>query len=145
MPRSVAFVVAAFTLAANVACKHEDSFSTNAITLENNTWKLQRYGYKAEKLHDVPSDKLSTLFFNEENKMVEGVVLCNSFESSYTLTESSIFIDYIAPTELYCGEDKDGIASFIVSTLSGIDRYKIDDNKLSIYSVESKVLEYGIK
>ncbi len=94
-------------------------------------------------MKDLPENKLSTLYFDAENKVVKGVVLCNSFESTYTMEDKSLHIVSVAPTEIYCGEDKEGVASFIVTSLSSIDKYEIYDSGIKIYSVESRVLLFA--
>lgn len=126
----------------STGCKHEENHD-DKVTLENNVWTLQRYGFMEEALTDLPPNKLSTLHFNADNKLVKGVVLCNRFESTYNLTENNISIVSVTPTEIFCGENEEEIISFIVTSLSSINRYEINDNGLIIYTVESRVLQYG--
>lgn len=144
MSRLLVFSVCFLILVIGAGCKHEENRNADdEVKLENNFWKLLRYGLMEEELKEFPENQLSTLYFNAETKMVKGDVLCNSFESTYTTIDGSISIASVAPTELFCGEDKEGVASFIVASLSSIDRYEVDSSRLIIYSVKSRVLQYG--
>lgn len=144
MSRLLFSIVCFLMLVISSGCEHEKNNTVDdKVKLENNSWKLISYGFMEGRLKGLPENKLSTLYFDAETKVVKGVVLCNSFESTYTMEDRSLHIVSVAPTEIYCGEDKEEVASFIVTSLSSIDRYEIDENGIKIYSVESRVLLFA--
>ena len=52
-------------------CNHEENRNADdEVKLENNSWKLLRYGLVEKELKDFPANKLSTLYFNAETSQL---------------------------------------------------------------------------
>jgi len=113
--------------------------------IENIIWKLKRYGLTNESLDSIPNNITSTLLFNKINEKIEVKMPCNSFKSSYTITENKINIGSIATTEISCSKELENIDSFIINNLENIQRFETNNSNLYLYSTKFGMLEYSKK
>ena len=123
-------------------------------TLDSTEWVLTEYSWLPDSQSPpvlLPNTSYKLQFVEGENK-VSGTIDCNSFESSYTATETTISIENIAPTERLCSyatnasdtelEQYIDQNSFVILALSTIDSYLIESDKLTIVSVGGQSLTF---
>ena len=146
------FGLSLFIAASLYGCDSDTAEAT--YTLDSTEWNLTEYGWLPDS--KLPPDLLPKtsykLQFIEGESNVSGTIDCNSFESSYTATESNISIEYIAPTEKLCPyatsaseaelEQYNDQNSFVVLALSTIDSYSLESNELYVISVGGQYLRF---
>ncbi len=108
---------------------------------ENKGWNLSNYGYKDEL--KILKNHKSSIYFNSEGKVVNGVFTCNEFGASYLTDGEKVSLSEMTSTEMYCGEELANIDDFISGALSSLERFELVDGTLILYSSKSRILVYN--
>ena len=125
-------------------CSGSDIGNTypSEVTLENKTWVLNSFEDPNGNVTVVLSEQASTLFFDEDTRIVTGYVMCNKFTSEYTVSSDLIEITVVAPREMACGPDEEGQSQFMVNVLSNPVDYSIAQEDLILSSADGSKLEF---
>lgn len=115
----------------------------NRLTLENNEWELETYGFEAEGHTDVLPGSTYSLFFNGEGDY-NGKMDCNDFFGRYSIDSGAIIFESTGETLMLCSQSDDYVAemSFIRNALSHIESYSIIGDSLTTTTSDGAQLTY---
>jgi heat shock protein HslJ len=122
--------------AALIACGTQKTVQQSPEALAGE-WKLQR----------ITEDNVSTLLkpltlnFNTAENGISGYAGCNRYFSTYRTHDSSIKFSAIGSTKMFC-ENGMAIEDKFLLTLAGIESFKIEGGKLTLFDDGKSVLEF---
>lgn len=120
---------------ASIACGCSGIKWVDSVSLESSKWQLD--SLSGSKI-TVPSGSEITLVFDKDNSKINGFGGCNTYFGSYIVDDDKLNISNIGSTKRTCPEQQTETGYF--STLPKVDKYKIKDKTLYLYSFGSIVI-----
>jgi heat shock protein HslJ len=118
-----------------------NSLPPDEKSIENYTWILQSFGDSNNPVPPLSGTQIS-LRFNPDEQTVSGEAGCNSYSGPYGIDGNNIFVERIKTTLVMC-YDPPGIMQQedeYIRVLLGAETYMINQNTLTIYCSENRIL-----
>jgi heat shock protein HslJ len=99
------------------------------------------------KLQQINGEDVSTLLkpitlnFNSAENGISGYAGCNRYFSTYTIHDTTLKFTAIGSTKMFC-ENGMAIEEKFILTLAGIESFKIEGGKLTLFDNGREVLEF---
>ena len=135
-------------------CGCDSETDDTTYSLDSTEWVLTEYNWLPNSQSPqgiLPNTSYKLQFVKSENKVL-GTIDCNSFESSYTASENTLSIEYIATTKIGCSyatsasdielEQYNDQNEFIVLALSTINSYSLNEDEFSVISAGGQYLKF---
>ncbi len=114
-----------------ISCSSSYEKSTGPdASLENTRWVLRALNDK--KIFTPESGSEVYITFIKQNSQAKGNAGCNTFFSSYIVSDNQISFGPVARTRKFCEHQMETENDF-VKALESANKFKIKGNKLSIY------------
>ncbi len=120
------------TLVILISCKAQQ------VAITNVEWKLVKMGDTDLSTVGQPV----TLTLDEPNKKISGFAGCNRFFGGYQSTEATLSFTGIGSTKMFC-QDRMPIEDAYFQSLSSVQAYKIEGNKLYLLLEDKVMLEFS--
>ena len=135
-----------FMVASAFIMKEENTASKNTTSSENHSlydtkWLLQKI-QTAAGVKEVQTKAF--IKFNEVKKSAGGNASCNTFGSSFTISNNQISFKNIFYTKMYCEGVQQTEDNFF-RQLEKVNRFEIKDNTLLLFSDKDVLLEFTVE
>jgi heat shock protein HslJ len=112
---------------------------------ENLTTSLYDKNWSLKKIHsETGAEEVNTkafIKFNQEKKSAGGNGSCNSFGSSFTISNNTISFKNIFSTKMYCEGVQQTENSFF-KQLEKVNRFEVNEKRLLLYQGDKILLEF---
>ena len=125
-----------FILLSAFVIKNENN--TGAKSLYDKKWMLRKI-HTDSGVHELVTKAF--IKFNLETKSAGGNGSCNTFGSSFSITNNNISFKNIFSTKMYCEGAQDTEDSFF-KQLGKVNRFKLKDKNLVFYHGDDILLEF---
>ena len=126
--RKTVFYIVLITLA---GCKIQQ------VSIANTEWKLVTINSEDVSGIEPPI----TLSLDEAQKKISGFAGCNRFFGGYEMNETTLRFSNIGSTKMFC-QDKSSTENWYLQTLSEVQSFKTEGEKLLLLNGESVALEF---
>ena len=127
----------AFIVLSAFIIKKENTVKTTQ-SFYNTKWMLKKIHTEAG-IQDAQTKAF--IKFNQEKKSAGGNGSCNTFGSSFTLSDNEISFKNIFSTKMYC-EGVQQTENAFFKQLGKVDRFEVKDKTLRLYQGNEVLLEF---
>ena len=127
----------AFIVLSAFIIKKENTVKTTQ-SFYNTKWMLKKIHTEAG-IQDAQTKAF--IKFNQEKKSAGGNGSCNTFGSSFTLSDNEISFKNIFSTKMYC-EGVQQTENAFFKQLEKVDRFEVKDKTLRLYQGNEVLLEF---
>ena len=125
-----------FILLSAFVIKNENN--TGAKSLYDKKWMLRKI-HTDSGVHELVTKAF--IKFNLETKSAGGNGSCNTFGSSFSITNNNISFKNMFSTKMYC-EGVQQIEDAFLKQLESVNKFEVKDKSLVLYDREKVLLEF---